>query len=301
MTEAIASAPSPELRAIDALLPYARNSRTHSEEQLAELAGSLDQFGMVGAIVVRDGVIAKGHGTLGGIRRLLATGQKLYPAPGRHAGAKPYPDGMVPVLDVSGWSEAQFKAYVIADNQLALNAGWDAELLQVEMGELKQLGFELKLIGFSDEDLKLIEAGKFGAEDDEGSGLSENYSRKIEAPIYQITGEKPAVSDLMDGSKCAELQAEIDATPDLPPDVRAFLLAAAERHTIFNFRNIAEFYAHADAKTQRLMEKSALVIIDFDAAIENGFVKLSEAMMEQAGSLTVREAEREQEKAARSA
>ena len=66
--------PNIDVRPIDALIPYARNSRTHSDSQVAQIAASLDEFGMVGAIVVRDGVIAKGHGTLAAVRKLYAAG-----------------------------------------------------------------------------------------------------------------------------------------------------------------------------------------------------------------------------------
>ena len=137
-----------DCRSVDGLIPYARNSRTHSDSQVAQIAGSIDEFGMVGAVVVRDGVIAKGHGTLAAVRKLYAAGKRLYPPPGRSQGAEPFPDGTVPVLDASGWTDAQFRAYVIADNKLAELAGWDTELLALELGELKALGFDLDLIGF---------------------------------------------------------------------------------------------------------------------------------------------------------
>lgn len=137
-----------ESRPIEALIPYARNSRTHSDTQVAQIAASIDEFGMVGAIVVRDGVIAKGHGTLAAIRQLYKAGKLLYPAPGKTGGATPFEQGHCPVLDVSGWSDAQFRAYVIADNKLAEQAGWDDDLLRLELGELQDLGFDLDLIGF---------------------------------------------------------------------------------------------------------------------------------------------------------
>ena len=147
---------TPAVRAIPVadLIPYARNSRTHDEAQIAQLASSLDEFGMVGAIVVRDGVIAKGHGTLAAIRKLYAAGKALYPAPGKAAGADPYPPGTAPVLEVNGWTDAQFRAYVIADNKLAMNAGWDEEMLRVEFDALKDDGFDLALVGFDADELK---------------------------------------------------------------------------------------------------------------------------------------------------
>ena len=145
-----------ENRPVDSLVPYARNSRTHTDGQIAQIAGSLDEFGMAGAVVVRDGVIAKGHGTLAAVRMLIAAGKALYPAPGKSAGAEPFPAGHVPVIDASGWTDAQFRAYVIADNRLAELAGWDADLLALELGELKDEGFDLDMVGFDDVDLSDI-------------------------------------------------------------------------------------------------------------------------------------------------
>lgn len=122
------------------------------------IAASLEEFGMVGAIVIRDGVIAKGHGTLSAINRLYAAGKRLYPAPGKSSGVGPYPAGTAPVIDVSGWTDAQFRAYVIADNQLAVRAGWDIDLLRVEVGDLDEQGFDIGILGFDDDFLKALNA-----------------------------------------------------------------------------------------------------------------------------------------------
>ena len=245
-------ADSVERRRIDSLIPYARNSRTHSDEQVAQIAASMREWGWTNPVLVDEaGGIIAGHG------RILAA---------RKLGLDE-----APVMVAKGWSEAQKRAYVIADNKLALNAGWDNEALKFELEALDEAGFNLEKTGFS---LAEIEEIAVGLNPDEPGGLSENYSRKIEAPIYEITGACPSVDQMMDRAKTAELQAEIDAA-DLPDDVRQFLHFAAERHTVFNFRNIAEFYAHADADVQNLMERSALVIIDFNKAIEEGFVRLT--------------------------
>lgn len=157
-----------ENRPVAELIPYARNSRTHSDGQIAQIAGSIEEFGMAGAIVVRQGVIAKGHGTLAAIQRLLAAGKPIYPAPGKFSGVEPFPDGTVPVLDASGWTDAQFRAYVIADNKLAELAGWDTELLALELGELQADGFDMDLIGFD-----AVELGDLLAADTDGAGASD--------------------------------------------------------------------------------------------------------------------------------
>lgn len=156
-----------ENRPVAELIPYARNSRTHSDGQIAQIAGSIEEFGMAGAIVVRQGVIAKGHGTLAAIQRLLAAGKPIYPAPGKSAGVESFPDGTVPVLDASGWTDAQFRAYVIADNKLAEAAGWDEELLRLELDGLQGLGFDMDLIGFD-----AVELGDLlgNAANDDGAG-----------------------------------------------------------------------------------------------------------------------------------
>jgi ParB-like chromosome segregation protein Spo0J len=239
-----------EQRAVEKLIPYARNSRTHSDAQVAQIAASIKEWGWTTPILIdeTEQVIA-GHGRLMAARKL----------------------GMaeVPVIVAAGWTDAQKRAYVIADNKLALNAGWDENLLKLELQELGELNFDLNLTGFT-----LDEIGNLFDEGEELTESEENYSRKIEAPIYEITGEKPKVSQLLDRARTQELQKEIEAAT-LPDDVKQFLMLAAERHTIFNFRNIAEYYAHSSVEIQQLMERSALVIIDFNKAVEEGFVDLT--------------------------
>jgi DNA modification methylase len=122
---------------IEQLVPYAKNSRTHSDAQVAQIAASIKEWGFTSAILVdEDGGIIAGHGRLMAARKL----------------------GMaqVPVMIAKGWSDAQKRAYVIADNKLALNAGWDNELLALELAELDGLGFDVELTGFSDEEIKAL-------------------------------------------------------------------------------------------------------------------------------------------------
>ena len=247
---------------ITKLVPYARNSRTHSDAQVAQIAASIKEWGWTTPVLVdEDGSIIAGHGRTLAAQRLKMT--------------------QVPVMVAKGWSDTKKRAYIIADNKLAMNAGWDAEMLKIELGALDAAGFNLELTGFTGDDLTQAMFGDLATEG-EADEMSENYSRKIEAPIYTPKGDKPRVSSLYDETKATELKLEI-AEADLPADVRKFLIAAADRHTAFDFRNIAEFYAHSDAATQDLMERSALVIIDYDKAIEYGFVELSQAMLKQAG------------------
>lgn len=105
------------------------------------------------------------------------------------------------------------------------------------------------------------------------------YSKKIKAPIYEIKGEKPKLSELVDTTKVGQLLKEIDEMT-APDGVKNFLRIAATRHYKFNYAKIAEYYANSDANVQELFEHSALVIIDFDDAIANGFVRMNKRLME---------------------
>lgn len=120
------------------LIPYVNNSRTHSDEQVIQIASSIKEFGFTNPILTdgENGIIA-GHG------RLMAA-KKL--------GLKE-----VPTIELSHLSEAQKKAYIIADNKLALNSGWDDAMLAIEFAELEALDFDLELTGFSLEEIAAFE------------------------------------------------------------------------------------------------------------------------------------------------
>jgi hypothetical protein len=119
--------------AVDKLIPYAKNSRTHSEAQIAQIAASIKEFGF------RNPILVDGTGVIAGHGRLLAA---------RKLNLK-----QVPTIDCSDLTEPQKKAYIIADNKLAMNAGWDAELLAIEMEELLKGNFNLELLGFTENEL----------------------------------------------------------------------------------------------------------------------------------------------------
>lgn len=106
------------------------------------------------------------------------------------------------------------------------------------------------------------------------------YTRTIEAPVYEPKGQPPHVSLLCDDSKTRALIRKIDAS-NVSEENKEFLRAAAWRHAVFHYENIANYYAHSPPAMQRLMEESALVIIDFDSAIERGFVKLCDDIRRQ--------------------
>jgi ParB-like chromosome segregation protein Spo0J len=118
------------VKQITDLLPYINNARTHSDEQVSQIAASIKEFGFTNPILITgDGSIIAGHG------RVMA--------------AKKLNLSEVPCIELDHLSDTQRKAYILADNKLALNAGWDAQMLMLEMEELKTLEYDLDLIGFN--------------------------------------------------------------------------------------------------------------------------------------------------------
>jgi DNA modification methylase len=134
---------------IDKLVPYARNARTHGKEQILQLRASLREFGFVNPVIVdKDLNIIAGHG-----RVLAAKAEGLTE---------------IPCVFVEHLTEAQKKAYILADNRLALNAGWDEELLALEFADLKELGFDLEITGFGAEEIEKLFSDSGGdVKDDE--------------------------------------------------------------------------------------------------------------------------------------
>tara|TARA_R100001463_G_scaffold28426_3_gene65188 strand:+ start:7869 stop:8588 length:720 start_codon:yes stop_codon:yes gene_type:complete len=104
--------------------------------------------------------------------------------------------------------------------------------------------------------------------------IDENYTRKIKTPHYEPKNIKPELSKLVDERKQKELLNKIHKS-NVDKETKEFLIKASQRHLVFNYSNIADFYSHSDSETKELMEQSALVIIDFDDAIQNGYVELS--------------------------
>ncbi|MBL8301143.1 MAG: ParB N-terminal domain-containing protein [Ideonella sp.] len=152
---------------LDALVPYARNSRTHSPEQIAQVAASIREFGFTNPVLIDgEGGIIAGHGRVMAARQLGLS--------------------EVPCIRLAHLTDAQKRAYVIADNKLALNAGWDDALLALELREIDGLGFDLHLTGFNDKELDALLEKETGAgaagtsAADEGIQYQEKYSILIE-------------------------------------------------------------------------------------------------------------------------
>lgn len=142
----------------------------------------------------------------------------------------------VPVIKADDLTDEQIKAFRLADNKVAEFSQWDEE------GEEEQ---------------------------------DDTYTDKTNIPQFDITGDVPDLSELVDEEKTKELLEEIENS-DLSYDEKQFLIKAAQRHLVFNYKKVAEYYAAASEEMQDLMEKSALVIIDYNDAIMNGYTKLSE-------------------------
>ena len=228
------------------LVPYANNPR-NNDEAVDKVANSIREFGFrVPIIIDENNVIIAGH------TRLKASEQ---------LGLEE-----VPCLVASDLTEDQIKAFRIADNKVSEYSTWDVEKLNVELEsiltDMGQFGVEL----FDDDDFD-IDLG------DEES----HYSQESHIPQYDPTGDFVDIMDLVDDEKTNELLREIEES-DLCEEEKEFLRKGAMRHLVFNYSKIADYYSNASVEMQILMEKSALVIIDINDAIANGYVKLTQAV-----------------------
>ena len=185
--------PDYKTASVDSLIPYARNSRTHSESQVDKIAASIKEFGFLNPVIVDgdNGIIA-GHG------RILA--------------AKKLGMDEVPTVEASHLTDAQRRAYVIADNRLALDAGWDDEMLRVEFAELKELGFDLELTGFELDEIDALEPGQIteGLTDQDAVPDVPEQPVTVEGDVWLLGRHRlmcgdstsvEAVESLMDGRK----------------------------------------------------------------------------------------------------
>jgi len=178
---------------VSKLIPYARNSRTHSEEQVIQIAGSIQEFGFTNPVLIgTDNDIIAGHG------RVMA--------------AKKLGISKVPCIRLGHLSDAQKKAYIIADNKLALNAGWDEELLAIELTELNEGEFDLGLTGFSEEEIAelLNQEEVEGLTDEDEAPEPEENPVTVEGDVWLLGRHRlmcgdstsiDSVNNLMNGQK----------------------------------------------------------------------------------------------------
>lgn len=244
-----------ERRRIDTLKPAEYNPRKRlqpGDSEYEALKRSIETFGYVDPIIVnKDGTVIGGH------QRLFVLSDLGYL------------EADVAVVDLNKQDE---KALNIALNKIS--GEWDEEKLAAIFSELKLEGYDTDKTGFEKNEV----ADVLSAIVNEEAAAESKYSQKIATPIYEITGETPEVSDLFNAVKYRELLRDIETDGSITEEEREFLILAASRHIVFNYRNIAEYYAAASPAMQGLMEDSALVIIDVNSAIENGFAKLAKTI-----------------------
>ena len=220
---------------IDELVPYENNPRDN-EKAVDAVANSIKEFGFkVPVIIDENNIIVAGHTRVKASKKLGVT--------------------EIPCIVADDLTEEQIRAFRLADNKVAELSEWDFKKLEEELADItmnmEDFGFESK------------------------KNDSENpYTMKVDIPKYEpMSEEAPPLSELVNLEKVEELKREIDEA-DIPEDVKDFLRCATYRHAVFDYGRIAEYYCHAEADVQNLMERSALVIIDFDKAIEYGYTNL---------------------------
>lgn len=229
---------------VDDLIPYENNPRKN-DAAVEKVALSISAFGFKVPIVIdSNNVIVTGHTRAKAAKKLGLT--------------------TVPCIKADDLTDEQIKAFRLADNKVSEFSEWDDEKL---LAELEALGdVDMSLYGFD-----------FPDDDEDGDDTDDTYTSETNIPQYEIQGEKPDISELVDTEKTDELLQEIENS-DLGYEEKQFLKQAAQRHLVFNYKKVAEYYAAASEEMQNLMEKSALVIIDYNDAIANGYTALSEKM-----------------------
>lgn len=226
--------------------PYKYNTKTHTPEQIEYIKESITKHGFNDPIAVwgENNIIVEGHGRYEALKQL---------------GYREAECIRLDHLDDKGRRE-----YSILHNQLTLQTGIDEKMLKHELENIE------------------IDMGIFEViqETDDTAETKESiYTEKTDIPQYQITGETVSLEACIDTNKYTELVAEIEQS-NVNEKEKQFLKEAATRHYGFIYKKVAEYYAQASAEMQELMEKSALVIIDYQDAIKNGYVKLTKSLME---------------------
>ncbi len=226
---------------IDSIKAYKNNAKKHPPEQIEQIKKSIEQFGMDDPIGIWKNEVVEGHG------RLIAC---------RELGHK-----QVPIIRLDHLTNEERKAYMLVHNKLTLNSDFDVNILNDELEAITSIN--------------MLDYG-FVITDEE---LEDKYTKKINTPQYEMRGIEPAVDELVDDTKAKKYLNDIEKA-NVTEEQKEFLRKAVSRLYVFDYKNIAEYYAHQDAEMQKLMERLALVLIDYNDAILNGYVELSEALEE---------------------
>lgn len=227
---------------INEIKPNPQNPRVIKGDKFLKLVKSIQDFPEM--LELRPIVVDSQMIVLGGNMRLKAC---------REAGLEE-----VPIIMADELTEEQKAEFIIKDNVGFGEWDWDTLANEWDMELLNEWGLDIP---------NMLEE-------------EDPYTSKIEAPIYEPSNLKPPIEELVDGTKTRELYEQIEKA-DIDPKEKEFLRLAAQRHLVFNYSKIADYYAHSPKEVQELMQNSALVIIDFDKAIENGFVELTKNITKQ--------------------
>jgi hypothetical protein len=238
---------------LDQLTEFQGELKKRTKKDIDTVAGLIEKYGFSFPFFVwkkgKKNMVLDGHGRILALKKLRDNGEEIPALPACYIKAKDEEEAKKKLLHLN----SQY-GVMTAKSVMEFTSGILLDFSEIQLSN----GTELK---FQEES-------------------EEKYTRKVETPIYQITGEKPAIKELYDNSKQKELEKKILAS-NIPEDEKEFLIQASMRHVVFNYKKIAEFYAHAGKETQELMEDSALIIIDFEKAIEKGFVRLTKDLGEQ--------------------
>lgn len=232
-----------EKRKLSELTPWARNPRLIRSQQAKRLGQSFEEFGQIETIAIsQGGDIYNGH------QRLKVLSEKY--------GSNYEVEVRVSSRDLT---EKEREKLTIFLHQGTIGE-WDFDMLgnEFDYEDLMEWGFDKSKLTFMDD----------------------TYTPKLESPHYTPADETPNISELYDDKKAGNLINEINSSDFLSDDEKHFLTLAALRHVVFNFKKIADYYAGSSQDVQRLMEKSALIIIDYDNAVANGFVEFSKKIAE---------------------
>jgi DNA modification methylase len=248
--------PSIKTVSVADLIPYARNSRTHSEEQVTQIAASIKEFGFLNPVIVdgENGIIA-GHGRVMAAKKLGMT--------------------ELPAVEASHLTDAQRRAYIIADNKLALNAGWDDEMLRVEFAELTEAGFDLDLTGFSLDEIGALQIEEIppGLTDEDAVPDVPVTPVTVEGDVWLLGRHRlmcgdstsiDAVERLMDGRK-ADM---VFTSPPYNAD------AKAGQGDIFNKKKSVKLYAdgYSDKLPSQEYVDFAASVLEICFAVTDGFI-----------------------------
>lgn len=247
--------------AVEKIKPYANNPRIN-KKAVEKVMKSIQAYGFkVPCVLDKNYLLITGHTRWEAAKRLKMK--------------------RIPCIIASDLNKAKADAFRIADNKVAEYSTWDMTKLKEELSKIQLEDIEFDDMGFDNdfsiEKLGLVDMPE-GSDGDEGEIETEKYSTKTNIPQYEIQGLNIKLSDCIDKQKYLELLKEIENST-VSDAQKKFLKLAATRHIRFIYKNIAEYYASTNSEMQRLMEHSALVIIDIDDAIRNGYARLTKEVM----------------------